>query len=80
MALKEEEKAYIIEEAVKLLKSKNREGLIAALRERLQGSFFEDDPAAERRGLDEVVLAVAEAVSEMIASETTGPPKESGEE
>ena len=75
MALKEEEKAYIIEEAVRLLKSKNREGLIAALRERLQGTFFEDDPAAERRDLDEVVLAVAEAVSEMIASETAGPPE-----
>jgi hypothetical protein len=80
MALKEEEKAYIIEEAVRLLKSQNREGLIAALRERLQGSFFEDDPAAERRDLDEVVLAVTEAVCEMIASETSPPPEGSGEE
>ena len=62
MSLSEEQHAYVVEQVTEILKSPDRSKLLAALRERV----LDEAGGATPEELDEIVLAVAEAVSELV--------------
>ncbi len=62
MSLNDEQHAYVVEQVTQILKSANRSELLAQLKERV---LAEAKPASPEE-LDEIVLAVAEAVSELV--------------
>lgn len=74
MAITPEEKEYIVEEAVRILRSGNAEGLIETLKEQLEAPGFEDDLSPEDRRRSEVVLAIVEAVQQIGAKKRGSKP------
>lgn len=65
MALETDERAYIVDTAVDILRHRKRRRLLDILGERLRKDDY-DDP--KERGLDEVAYAVAKAIDDDLES------------
>lgn len=66
MPINDEEREYIIEEVLSLLKSPNREVVIEELKKRLDAPALGGDQVGAGKELDQVVLAVAQAVADIL--------------
>jgi hypothetical protein len=64
MALDEDDRQYVLDAAVDILRHRQRARLLAILRDRLEAGDYPDE--RERR-LDEIVLALACAIDEKLS-------------
>jgi hypothetical protein len=62
MTLNPTEKQAIVDEVVRIVRSKNRDGILESLREQQSAPPIEGDLAADSRSRDAIILAIAEAV------------------
>lgn len=70
MALSDEQRAFVVDEVVRILRSPKRAELLDELRRRLEERGEAID--ATREELEQVVLAVADTVSELLDGEGDG--------
>lgn len=74
MGLTKEEKERIVEEVVRIIRSPKREELLRELRSRLAAGKSDEEAREMERELSEVVLAVAEAISDLVQPPGGGAP------